>query len=65
MDKSFLKLSQKHARMTCYNMMHVKLFHGIALQVHGACKGQPNQTLTEVWPGRTLPKTRWNGKKTS
>ena len=48
MNKVFLELSQKHAKMTCNDMMHVKLIHGIALQVHGACKGQPNQTLTEL-----------------
>ena len=44
MNKVFLKSSQKHAKKACANMMHVRLFHGIAWQVYGACKGQPNQT---------------------
>ena len=48
MDKSFLKSSQTHANKTCHNKTHVRLFHGIAWQVYGACKGYPNQTLTEV-----------------
>ena len=52
-----MELSQNHARMTCYNMMHIKANEGIARQVYGACKRPLNQLEIEVYHGKITPNT--------
>ena len=48
MRKRLLEWSQKHAKMVVQSIEHVRLTKRIALQVHEACKKQPNQPKTEL-----------------
>ena len=57
MDKSFLELSQNMLEYQSKHIMHVRLVHGIALQMHGACKGLLNQPKTDLRYVKTTPKT--------
>ena len=42
MSKSLLEWSKKHAKIVVQSIEHVRLTKRIALQVHEACKKQPN-----------------------
>ena len=65
MDKSFLELSQNHARMIVKSMIHNRIVNGNALQVQGACMGLSNQAKTDLRHVKKTPKTYRDGPKKS
>ena len=52
-----MELSQNHAKMTCYNMMHVEANKRIAREVYETYKRPSNQLETEIYYGKTKPNT--------